>query len=686
VIPQTIIKEQGARTLTEVLRNTPGISFNAGENGFATSTNNFSMRGFDSSGSIFFDGARDSGSYTRDVFNVERVEVFKGAAADNGRGTAGGYVNLVTKTPQLRNFFGGEFSYGVDAYNADSRKRATVDSNYKFLDHAALRLNLLYEDGGMAGREVAKKGTIGFAPSVAVGLGTSTRAIVAYEYVRQRDRPDWGVPGATIDGLVTFSGAAANAPRDAFYGLRSDFDNTTSHVLLARFEHDVAANWTISNQTRWSLVSRDARYTIPTGFVAATQQVTTQTQFYDRVTSSLSNLTNMTGKFEIAGMRHTLSTGLELSRERSWAQRYGTVNPGNTGLFNPNPDRAGGSNLAPTERNEVRVDTLALYAYDTVKVAPAFEVTGGLRLEWYRVGIDSRTLAGAPSGSVTGFEETKFQVGGKIGAIYKPAENGSVYAAFSVAGQPPGSYLSNPDISRTGDNAFPGFVAGAKGITSYNYEIGTKWDFFGGRLSTTAAFFRTDKTGVPITGRDVGETVDTLKGYGRQTVHGLEVSASGSITPEWKVFGGLLLMDSRRHHSQYLDDVRRRANPADYGAITSTDGDQLAFTPRFTGNLWTTYRFPIGVTFGGGIQHVSSSYLGRPDDASRIIPNGMVGRLPSYTLFHLMAAWEITEQVTLRFNVHNVFDNKHAVSTNWNGSRATLGMPRTFTLSTALNF
>src|SRR5690606_2787502 len=52
VIPSEVFKAQGAQNLTDVLRNTPGISFNAGENGFATNTNNFSMRGFDSSGNI----------------------------------------------------------------------------------------------------------------------------------------------------------------------------------------------------------------------------------------------------------------------------------------------------------------------------------------------------------------------------------------------------------------------------------------------------------------------------------------------------------------------------------------------------------------------------------------------------------------------------------------------------------
>src|SRR5690606_15642764 len=112
VIPQQIIQEQGARNLTEVLRNTPGITFDAGENGFGTSTNNIKIRGFDGSANVFIDNSRDSGSYTRDIFNTERVEVFKGPASDNGRGGPGGYVNMVTKTPRLQNFIAGDLTYG----------------------------------------------------------------------------------------------------------------------------------------------------------------------------------------------------------------------------------------------------------------------------------------------------------------------------------------------------------------------------------------------------------------------------------------------------------------------------------------------------------------------------------------------------------------------------------------------
>lgn len=172
IIPERLYREQGARNLTDVLRNTPGISFEAGENGFSTNSNNFSLRGFDTSGNIFVDSSRDSGSYNRDVFNVEQVEVIKGPSADNGRGGAGGYINMVTKTPGLNEFINGSVSYNFDEYDSEARKRTTLDTNQVINDSTALRLNLMLEDSGVAGREHAENNSWGIAPSLAFGLGT----------------------------------------------------------------------------------------------------------------------------------------------------------------------------------------------------------------------------------------------------------------------------------------------------------------------------------------------------------------------------------------------------------------------------------------------------------------------------------------------------------------------------------
>lgn len=58
VIKEQIIRDQGATTLTEALRNTPGVgTFFLGENGNTNTGDAVFMRGFDSSSAIFVDGS-----------------------------------------------------------------------------------------------------------------------------------------------------------------------------------------------------------------------------------------------------------------------------------------------------------------------------------------------------------------------------------------------------------------------------------------------------------------------------------------------------------------------------------------------------------------------------------------------------------------------------------------------------
>ncbi|MFA7595926.1 MAG: TonB-dependent receptor [Novosphingobium sp.] len=695
VIPQEVIRDRAARTLADVLRNTPGISFNAGENGFGTSTNNFTLRGFDSSGNVFVDNARDSGSYARDIFNVESVEVVKGAAADNGRGSAGGYVNINTKKPSLDGFVAGDLSFGFDQYDSKSRKRGTIDINQPIGGTAAVRLNAVVEDSGVPGRDLAKNKFWGIAPSVAVGLGTSFRAILSWEHLERDDRPDWGVPGATVRKLVTYNPATAGAPRDAFYGLRSDFDDTTADSILGRLEYDLSSAVTISNQTRWSRIKRASRFTNPTGFTPATLSVPTGTVFYDRVNKSISNITNLSARFDTGGISHNLALGVEFTSEKSNADRLGAAvpAPGSTSLFDPDPIRVGAAPFNATQTARIKVDTLSFYLYDTIEFSEQFQITGGIRGENYEVEIDSLTAAGLPTGAADSFKRDKFSFSGKVGLVFKPVEAGSFYASFGTSTLPPGSYLSNPDISRTGDNAFPGFVPNAKQVRSHNYEIGLKWDFFDGTLSTTAALFRTEKRNVPTLGRTQQELDDGVSAYlagtHKQIVQGVELGIAGSVTPAWNIFGGVLIMDSKRKISDTLDRLLYFGNtgdrPGEWANVT-VDGDRLAFTPNFSATLWTTYRLPFGLTIGGGVQHQGSSYLGRPDDANRVIPNGRFGKLPGYTLFNGMLAYDITENIDVRLNVDNIANKKYAVSTNWPGSRATLGAPRTWLVSAGFRF
>ena len=697
VIPGTIISERGATNLTQALRNTPGITFDAGENGFATSTNNFKIRGIDSSGSIFTDGVRSSGSFARDMFNVEQVEVVKGAAADNGRGGAAGYINIITKTPTTENFVRGESSLAFDDYGTDPLFRSTIDVNQR-VGSVAVRMNGMYENGGVMGRDVAELDAYGLAPSIAFGLGTETRAIFSYERLQRNDLPDWGVLGASIPGTTRYNPAAGAVDRDTFYGLSSDYDDVQGDRVMARLEHDISDNFTVTNQTVWERADRESRYTIPYGYIAPTVpfpdgRARTDRQYYDRVNETFSNQTNLAGTFVAGGFKHTISTGIEFTRETSGALRFPNAGQtSNADLYNPDPNRPFPDFVDPTQRNSVEIRTAAAYFYDTIQLTRQLELVGGLRAEHYDYDIDSSTIAGAPIGigSVDGSETT---LGGKIGLVYKPVRNGTLYASYGRSALPPGSYLSNPDISREGDNATPAFFPGADPVEAQNYEIGLKWDFFGGKLSTTAAAFHTEKR------MAYGETAAGDFVYGDQQVQGIELGIAGNLTERWKVFGGILLLDSERKHGAAVDalmtdyGVTGGAAPSDPAwnaanptGVTTTNGDELAFTPNFSANLWMTYDVTDKFTLGGGVLYVGDSWVGRPDDATRIIPNGRFGKLPDYFLVNFMAAYDITDNVALQFNIDNVFDEDYAVSMNWPATRAALGAPRSYRIGTSFDF
>jgi catecholate siderophore receptor len=204
VLDKEVLKSEGVTTLTEAMRNVPGVgTFNAGEgNGGPNVGDALYMRGLDISNSIYVDGIRDLGSVTRDMFNIEQVEVTKGAAGtDNGRGSAAGSINLVTKQPKLADSFDASAGAGSGSY-----RRTTLDWNKnldEFRSGTAFRLNLVGEDSGVAGRDQVRNRGWGVAPSLAFGLHTDTRVYLNLLHVEKNNLPESGLP--TI-GMAGFSG------------------------------------------------------------------------------------------------------------------------------------------------------------------------------------------------------------------------------------------------------------------------------------------------------------------------------------------------------------------------------------------------------------------------------------------------------------------------------------------------
>lgn len=626
VIPPEVISQRNATTLRDVLRNTPGITFQAGEGGGGLpGDQNFSMRGFTARNSVFVDGIRDSGSYTRDAFNLDSVEVAKGPTGTiGGRSASSGAINQISKTPHLENEVGGTLGVGADGY-----RRATADINHAFDGDSAFRLNLLYHDADVPERDVVKNERWGIAPSLSLGLGAASRLTMSYLYQEEDNVPDYGLPWVEItqNGVTYPTGAYnANPPVDQsnFYGLKDyDFEDLETHVATVKFEHDFSNNARIENTTRYLDNSRDSAITAP-------RQAGRQLQRRAMTNENLTNQTNLTVHFRTGTLQHDLVTGVELAREETTNRNsaQATNQPG-FDLHSPNPnDRPFGPMPEITGNpSETELQTIGLYAFDTVELSERWEITGGVRWDDVDVDFEQRDLT---TGDVTHLDKSDGLLSWQVGAVFKPRQDASVYLAFSSAQDPTvdagaaGAGLSDLPTGANNINLDP--------EKSRHYELGTKWLFPDAGLSLTAAVFRTVKTNV----RTRINNTDPYVLSGEQRIDGFEIGLSGNLTERWSAFGGYAYLDSK---------IESSANPIEVDAA-------LLQTPEHSLSLWTTYTLPFNLVVGAGAQYLDEVVRSRS-----ATPTGTAENiLSSYWLVDAMASYPLTKSVTLRLNVTNLTD------------------------------
>ncbi len=239
VIPREVMREQTVFSLRESLRNVTGLSLNAGEGGIQG--DNLTLRGFSARNDLYLDGVRDWGSYTRDVFNLQAVEVLKGPSSVLfGRGSTGGLVNQVSKTPE-----GTSFAEASTTIGAPLQGRVTLDLNQRLASQAAARLNAMYYQGEVAGRDEVEFQRYGVAPSVTIGLTGPTRLTLSYLLQKEDSVPD--------NGLPYLFGRPAPVDRSTFYGLADhDFFRTTVHIATLRLDHTVSEAVRLRNTLRWA--------------------------------------------------------------------------------------------------------------------------------------------------------------------------------------------------------------------------------------------------------------------------------------------------------------------------------------------------------------------------------------------------------------------------------------------------
>lgn len=713
VITQDMLKEQGSNSLMDALRNTPGITMQLGENGNTSAGDTFQMRGFSTASSTFVDGIRDLGAVSRDAFNLEQVEIAKGpAGADVGRGAASGYVNLITKQPIRDAGTAVTAGYGT----ADS-KRLTFDTGVNLGETGAARINVLVSEGGVAKRDVVSNQNYSLAPSIAFGLGTDTRFYLLSQHIKQDNTPDGGIPALGRAGyqvIPTYSTTTTNAAgvsttvvtdnaatralaaainsapavdRTNFYGYAGDSEEVDANMVTFRAEHDLGANTVIRNITRAGRTDMarvlgganspvvSAATTTPSNVAylnpanPASWTFSPSRQLVDRTDEILTNQTSFNSTVVTGDVEHSLTGGLEFMYERQKSLNTGTaaatingvsyaatVNPP-ASIYAPNPDIFRGAPYLNGTFSDGDTTTTALYLFDSMELNPEWLLSAGLRYENYDTTTDSNAIASNVITPVTRLTADDNLLSWKVGAVYKPVSNGSIYASYATSQTPPGS--ANFLLSATANNQNN---AALDPQETDNVELGTKWSLFDDQLTLTAALFRTENS-KQASFDDLGNPLQ----IGRTRVEGIELAAVGQLTNFWQVSAGVTHMQ--------LDVLDQQTN-----AGVETTG--VRWAPEFSATLWTSYT--VGdFTVGGGARYFDDQLRNITNSTS---PSNGVPAIPSYWVADAMAAYRFNDQINFRLNLYNLTDEEYIETLNNGGNRVRMGQPRSVWITGEYSF
>jgi catecholate siderophore receptor len=647
VIPEAVIQSTGSATLVEALRTVPGITFGAGEGGNPVGDRPF-IRGSDTQSSTYVDGLRDIGSQSREVFDLESIEVSKGpSGAFGGRGSAGGNINLGSKMAKMGNFVSGSVTPGTANY-----VRGTIDANHMLSDSMAVRLNVMGHDADIPGRDVAHNSRWGVAPSFSLGLGKPTRMTASYYHLQTNDIPDTGLPYnnpvfvARTDGATRVLPTGDGSPlevvdRRTFYGLKDrDFRKETANTGTVRLEHDFNQRLTLRNLTRYGKTTQDYISTQPDDSKGNIYYGILFRRNLNRNTAveSAINQTDLFGTFQTAGVHHTFSTGTEFSREQGRNDSYAMATGSNvcatgegaasgyncTDLFHPDADDpwAGAPVLNNNPSNSTAV-TKSAYVFDTLDLHPKWQATLGLRLDDY--GADFLSARAAGTDVRTAFHRDDALVNYQTGVTFKPTAKGSVYASFGTSSQPVGNALAQGSDTSALNSAINENLAPER---NRSFEVGSKWDVFGTRALATGAYFHNTTDNARITLQD-----GSIANAGKRRIDGIELGLSGKITDKWQAFGGYTFLDSELV-----------ANGGSGAAFGAQDGAQFPNTPKNSVSVWSTYNVLPNLDAGGGIFYVSKVWGSEPNNKW----------VPSYVRVDAMATFRLNPHVHLQLNIQNL--------------------------------
>ena len=639
------IANQGFDSVGDIVNYIPGVTNTQGEG----HRDAVVFRGVRSTADFFLDGVRDDVQYYRGLYNIEQVEVLRGAnALLFGRGGTGGLINRVTKKGEIGEQFTG-YKASVDTFGAFGLE---VDANYSASDTSAFRLNAMYENLNNH-RDFYEGDRIALNPTARFELSPSSIVDLSYEYIDNERFIDRGIP---VNDLADGDGQPIEAFEDIVFG-DPEFNTAEiqAHVLRATLTQSFSENFKgVFNasyadfdklyQNFYAQDLLDINTVRLDGYVDTTQ----------RKRFNLSG--NLIGEFDTGSIHHTIVTGLEYADTSNDNDRFNPVfstsggdredftisrplvlsgGVGTTAASDP-------TTLAFTDLNDntqADLQVFSAFIQDEIALADKLDIVLGLRFDSFDFEVDD--LAANESRS-----RKDEKVSPRLGLVYKPMENVSLYGSYSQSFLP----RSGGQFSSVSNS-----TALLEPDEFESKEIGLKWNFVPG-LSFTAAYFQNEQT---IDASPDGAPED-LERRGLE-VNGFELQLEGQITDGLYIRAGYANLNGK---TDFTDNGIARELPREL--------------PENTISIWSNYQVTDKFGLGLGATYQDDAFI---SDFNIAGADGQTGSdtathptLPSFTRFDAAAYYDVSDDLRLQLNIENLTDELYFPSSH-STHQATVGTP-----------
>ncbi len=585
VIDNEIIVQQQAIRLSEVIKNANGVYVGSARGGAQES---FWSRGYDmTANNMFKNGFRYNAGSIPEVASLEKVEFLKGGSALlYGNVAPGGILNLVTKTPSFKK--GGEIAMQMGSY---AFYKPSIDFYGPINTSIAYRINGSYENSESF-RDVVKRERYYINPSLLFNISSKTQITLQGDFMNDNWTPDFGT--------ILIGKQIYNLGRSNYYGALWSNGNTKTASVSALVNHSFNKNWKLNFNSSFQNYDREWKGT-------ERIQITEPNGTWSRPLGQNKNLEailgeqlSVQGEFNTGKIKHQTFSGIDFENSVATANtfvfspaNYDTIN---VFTFNPNNQTSTEPNATNTQKVITTTNRFGIYTQDLISFTNQFKILVGIRWSWQEAQAETYKLTVNPVTITKGAKLKDEAFSPKIGFIYQPDKNTSVFASYSNS--------FTPNTGTTVD------LKPIKASIIDQYEAGIKKDFWNGILSTNVTVYQITNSNLAQTAEfkadgvtpNTDTTIKVLNGGTKSK--GIEIDITARPIEGVNINAGYSYNDSRYTKTSG-------------GNGSFIEGDRLVRTPANTANLSFFYTIPTGkykgLSFGAIGNYIGERFGGWND-------------------------------------------------------------------------